>query len=56
MANRTSPLLAVLIDADNIPARFAEAILDDVPVPVDPIDAVRNMAVIDAVLASDGAG
>ena len=36
--------------------RFAEAILDDVPVPVDPIDAVRNMAVIDAVLASDGGG
>lgn len=34
--------------------RFAEAILDDGPVPVHPIDAVRNMAVIDAILASGG--
>jgi predicted dehydrogenase len=30
---------------------FASAILDDTPVPVDPVDAINNMAVIDAVLA-----
>ncbi len=30
MTNKNSPLLAVLIDADNIPARFAEAILKEI--------------------------
>ena len=30
MANRDRPLLAVLIDADNIPAKFAEAILKEI--------------------------
>ena len=30
MPNRTPPLLAVLIDADNIPARYAEVILKEV--------------------------
>lgn len=30
MANRDRPLLAVLIDADNVPAKFASAILDEV--------------------------
>ena len=30
MANNSLPLLAVLIDADNIPARFAEAILKEI--------------------------
>lgn len=30
---------------------FAAAILEEAPVPVDPIDAINNMAVIDAVLA-----
>ncbi len=31
---------------------FAEAVIDDAPVPVHPIDAVRNMAVIDEILSS----
>jgi|TARA_R110000850_G_scaffold99_47_gene646 NYN domain-containing protein/OST-HTH/LOTUS domain-containing protein len=30
LANRDRPLLAVLIDADNIPAKFAEAILKEI--------------------------
>lgn len=30
MSNRDRPLLAVLIDADNVPAKFASAILDEV--------------------------
>lgn len=32
---------------------FARAILDDTPVPVDPRDAIGNMAVIEAILAPD---
>jgi hypothetical protein len=30
MAERSTPLLAVLVDADNIPARYAEAILKEI--------------------------